>query len=79
MSRKLKFLLKESTIEASQLGIELTENLQQMVVSCEMVDTIEEVQKEVGYSEDDASEADKGNTDSLHTANIVNIDRKSVV
>jgi len=37
--------LKESTIEAAQLGIELIENLQQLVVSGEMVDTTEGVQK----------------------------------
>jgi len=67
-------LMKESTTEAAKLGIELTENLQQMVVSGEMVDTAEEVQKEAGCSEADASEADKGNTDSLHSAEIVNIE-----
>jgi len=37
------------------------------------VDTAEEVQKEAGCLEADASEADKGNTDSLHTIDIVNI------
>jgi len=43
-------------------------------VSGELVDTAEEVQKEAGYSEADASEAGKGNSDSLHTAEIVNIE-----
>jgi len=66
--------LKESTVEAAQLGIELPENLQQLVVSGELVDTTEEVHKEAGCSEADASKAGKGNIDSLHTANIVNIE-----
>jgi len=43
-------------------------------VSGELVDTAEEVQKEAGCSEAGASEADKGNTDSLHTAETVNIE-----
>ena len=34
-------LLKESTIEAAQLGIELTENLQQLVVAGDMMDAEE--------------------------------------
>jgi len=67
-------LLKESIVEAAQLRIELIENLQQLVVSGELVDTTKGVQKEAGYSEADASKADKGNTDSLHTTNIINIE-----
>jgi len=66
-------LVKETTVEAAQLGIELTENLQQLVVSGELVDTTEGVQKEVGCSEANASEAAKGNTDSLNTANIIEV------
>jgi len=45
-----------------------------MVVFGELVKATEEVQKEAGCSEVDASEADKGNTDCLHTVNIVNIE-----
>jgi len=60
--------LKESTVEAALLGIELTENFQQLVVSGELVDITE-----AGCSEADTSEAEKGNTDSLHTANIIDI------
>jgi len=36
-------MLKESTIEAAQLGIELTKNLQQLVVFGELVKGTEEV------------------------------------
>ena len=70
----VEVLIKESTVEAAQLGIELTENLQQMVVADELVKATEEVEEEGGCSEVDASEANKGNTDSLHTAKIVNIE-----
>jgi len=66
--------MKESIVEAAQLGIERTENLQQLAVSGELVDTAEEVQKEAGCSEVDASEADKGNIDFLHTTDIENIE-----
>jgi len=48
-------LAKESTIEAAQLGIELTENLQQMAMADELVNATESVQEEVGCSEADAS------------------------
>jgi len=63
--------LNESTVEAAQLGIELTENLQQLVVSGELEKVTKEVEKEAGCSEVDASEAGRGNIDSLHTANII--------
>jgi len=69
--------LKESTVEAAQLGIELTENLQQLPVSGDLEKATEEVQKEAGYSEVGDSEARKGNTDSRHTANIINIESSS--
>jgi len=63
-------LARESTIEAAQLGLELTENLQQMAVAADMVEATEVAQVEVG-----CSEAPEGNTDSLHTtAEIVNIE-----
>jgi len=68
-------LAKKSTVEAAQLGLELTENLQQMTVADELVKATEGVQEEVGCSEVVALEAPKGNTDSLHTAaEIVNIE-----
>jgi len=67
-------LIKESIVEAAQLGIELTENLQQMVVADELMKATEEVQDEAGCSEADASEANIGNTDSLHTTEILNIE-----
>ena len=41
------------------------------------MDTAEEVQKEAGCLEADASEADKGNTDSLNTANIIDVGSSS--
>jgi len=67
-------LAKESTLEASQLGIEFIENLQQMAVADELVKATKGVQEEDGCSEADASKAHKGNTDFLHTAEIVNIE-----
>jgi len=54
-------LIKESTVEVVQLGIELTENLQQMVVADELVKAADEVHEEAGYSKVDASEVHKGN------------------
>jgi len=67
-------LIKESTVEAAQLGIELTKNLQQMVVADKLMKATKRVQEEAGCSKVDASEANKGNTDSLHTTKIVNIE-----
>jgi len=67
-------LAKESVLEAAQLGIKLTENLQQMALADDLVKAIEDVQEEAGCSEVVASEAPIGNTDSLHiVAEIVNI------
>ena len=59
-------LTKESTVEAAQLGWELTENLQQMIVVDGVLKTAEDAQEEVVCSEAVASEAYQGNTDS-HT------------
>jgi len=68
-------LARESTVEAAQLGLELTENLQQMAVADDMVDATEVAQVEAGCSEAVASKAPEGNTDSLHsTAEIVYIE-----
>jgi len=65
----------ESTFEAAQLGLELTENLQQMAVAGDMVEATEVAHVEAGFSEAVASEAPEGNTDSLHTTTeIVNIE-----
>ena len=70
----VEVLTKESTVEAAQQGLELTENLQQMAMADDMVEATEVAQVEVGCSEDVASEAPEGNIDSLHiTTEIVNI------
>ena len=61
-------------MKAAQLGIELTENLQQIAVADELEKATEGVQEEAGCSEANASVAHKGNTDSLHIAEIVNIE-----
>jgi len=45
-----------------------------MVVADKLVKAVDEVQEEAGYSEADASRAHKGNTDSLHTTEIINIE-----
>jgi len=47
-------LAKESTVETAQLGIELTENLQQMEVADELVKATEGVQEKADCSEADA-------------------------
>jgi len=56
-------LAKESTIEAAQLGLELTKNLQHMVVADELLKTVDDVQEEAGCSEVVASKSHNGNTE----------------
>jgi len=79
-------LLKDSTVEAAQIGIELTENLQQPVVLGDLLKDAEEVQMEgadevqeenVDCSEAAASEATRGNPDSLHSTNVIEIEPSS--
>jgi len=71
-------LLKETSVEAAQAGIELTENLQQLVVSGELLKDSDEVQEEnVVGSEGAASEAIRGNPESLHFANVIEIESGS--
>jgi len=60
-------LAKESTVEAAQLGLELTENLQQMIKAYGVLKTAKDAQEEVVCSEVVAAEAPEGNIDS-HTA-----------
>jgi len=60
-------LAKESIVEASQLGLELTENLQQIIEAEGILKTAEDAQEEAVCSEVVASEAPEGNIDS-HTA-----------
>jgi len=69
-------LLQEASVEAAQAGIELTENLQQLVVSSELLKDFEEkaVGSEATTSEAAASEAVKGNPDSTHSANVIEIE-----
>jgi len=76
-------LLKDSTVEAAQIGIELTENLQQLVVSGDLLKDAEEVQMEgadevqeenVVCLEAAASEATRSNPDSLHSSNVIEIE-----
>ena len=55
----VEVLAKESKVEAAQLGLELTENLQQMIVVDGVLKTTEDAQEEAG-----CSEAYQGNTDS---------------
>ena len=58
--------------------IELTENLQQLVVAGDLLDAAEEVQrKEAACSEVDASEATRGNTDSHNISNVIEIESSS--
>jgi len=71
-------LMKESSAEASQKVVELTENLKQMVKTSDVLKADEEVQmKRVATSEVDALEAVQGNPDSLHSSNIIEIESSS--
>jgi len=71
-------LMKESSAEAAQKVVELTENLQQMVKTSNVMKADEEVQmKKAATSEADDSEAVQGNPDSLHSANIIEIESSS--
>jgi len=70
----VEVLLKESSVEVVHQVIGLTEELQQLVVFGDLLSVAEEAQKEnVACSEVATSEATRGNTDSLHTANIIEI------
>jgi len=65
-------LTKKSIVDTAQLGLELTENLQQMAVVDDMA--MEASQEEAGYSKAPvASEAPEGNSNS-HIAEIVTIE-----
>jgi len=68
-------LLKKTFVEAAQAGIELIKNLQQLVVSGELLKESDVVQKEIDVgSEAAASEAIKGNSDFPHSANVIEIE-----
>jgi len=67
----VEVLAKESTIEAAQLGLELTENMQQMAVAIDIVKATKVVKEEVV-----ASKALEGNSNS-HTVEIVTIEFSS--
>ena len=66
-------LLEKTTIEAVQAGIELTEDLQQLVVSGELLKDAEEIAagSEAATSEAAAS---RGNPDVSNSANIIEIE-----
>jgi len=71
----VEVLTKESTVEAAQLGLELTENLQQMAVVDVMVEATKVVQEEAGCSEAlGASEAPEGNYNSYTPAKIITVE-----
>jgi len=68
-------LAKESTVEAAQLGLELTKNLQQMAVADDMVEAAEVAQEEAGCSEAPvASEAPEDISKSHTAIEIVTIE-----
>jgi len=65
-------LLKESIVEVAQKVVELTGNLQELVVADELLGVAEESQREdVACLGTGTSEAAKGNTDSHNTSNNV--------
>jgi len=68
----------KKAFEIAQKVVELTENLQQMVETGDMLKANEEVQlKEAATSEAAASEAIRGNPESLHSANVIEIESGS--
>ena len=71
ISMPSKVLLQEESIKAAQAGIELTENLQQLVVTGELMKALEE---KAAVSEVAASEAARGNPDISHSVNVIEIE-----
>ena len=70
----VEVLLKESSVEAAQKVIELTQSLQLLVVAGVNLDDVEESQKEKATcSKAAASDAPRGNTDSLYISNIIEV------
>jgi len=69
-------LLQEASIEAAQAGIELTEDLQQLVVSGELLKNSEEkaAGSKAATSEAAASEAARGNPDVSNSTNIIEVE-----
>jgi len=73
-----KVLARESIVEAAQLGLEITENLQQMAVAVDLMEATEVVHEEAGCSEAlDASEAPEGNSNSHTPAEIITVEFSS--
>jgi len=71
-------VVKQSTVKAAHKVIELTENLQQLVVAGDLLGAAEEVQrKEAACSEANALEATRGNTDSHNISNVIEIESSS--
>ena len=70
-------LLNESTIEAAQMGIKLTEELQQLIVADEREVDEDGQREEAATSEADALEGTQGNINSLHTVNVIEIESSS--
>jgi len=74
----VEVLLKKSTVEAAHKVIELTENLQQLVATGDVLKTTEEGQREEATcSEAVASEATKGNSDSHNISKVIEIESSS--
>jgi len=69
----------DTSVEAAHKVIELSENLQQLVVAGVNLDGTKGVQKEAGCSEANALEAEKGNIDSLNIANIIEIESSTTL
>jgi len=72
-------LLQEASIEAAQAGIELTEDLQQLVVSGELLKDSKDkaAGSQAATSKDAASEAARGNPDVSHSAKIIEVESGS--
>jgi len=67
-------LLKESIVDATHKVIEMTENLQQLVVTGVCLNDVKESKKEKAtWSEAATSEAPRGNADSHNISNIIDI------
>jgi len=62
-------LARESTVEASQLGLEITENLRKMAMDVDLMEATEVVHEEVR-----CSEAPEGNSNSHTPAEIITVE-----
>jgi len=78
IERPVEVLARESTVEAAQLGLEISGNLQQMAVAVDLMEATKVIQEEVGCSEAPVVlEAPEGNSNSHTPAEIITVESSS--